>query len=221
MWSVSTNRTTRAQPFTFSDLLNLQNETLAHEQLSLGPTHHLGTLLFAEVEPVITLGQRQVAWNETPPALQKLVEEGKVSVLPGERGGNETWHGPGQWICFVLAPLEKWVGDSRGVRKAVLQTLTRILPLIQSYVPEAQIEEGPRLGIWSPQGKLVSIGIKIQNGWMKSGFAVNVVPTATSFLGINPCGLDAQPDFLFRNRVVQDHWVEKFADFPSKIVEIL
>ena len=61
MWSVSTNRTTRTRPFTFNDLLNLQNETLAHEQMGLGPSHHLGALLFAEVDPVVTLGQKQVA----------------------------------------------------------------------------------------------------------------------------------------------------------------
>ena len=91
-WFVSINQTTPERPFTFLDLQALQNEAILNEK---------PTLIFAEVEPVITLGQRQVAWDQIPPKLG----QSSIPVVPGERGGNETWHGPGQWICFMVAPL--------------------------------------------------------------------------------------------------------------------
>lgn len=203
MWSVYTNRTTATHPFTFIDLQNLQNQMIASDTRAL---------LFAEVEPVITLGQKQVAWNQSLVTRAELT----VPVVPGERGGNETWHGPGQWVCFVVAPLEEWVGDKTAVKKAVCKTLTKILPVIQEFVPEAKVEEGDRLGIWSPLGKIASIGIKIQNGWMKSGFSVNVFPTSESFRSINPCGLDARPDFLLSKNFQKSDWNKVFEELPLK-----
>jgi lipoate-protein ligase B len=214
MWSVSIRRTCAEHPFSFSDLIKLQSERL--EVLN---QFQESELLFAEVNPTVTLGARQV-YHE--PELAERFKRSGVDVVSGERGGNETWHGPGQWIGFVLTPLAEYTGDPRGVRKAVHQTLHLLEPLLQSYLPSIHFEDGDRLGLWSDRGKVVSIGIKIRGHYTSSGFAVNCIPNPNAFLGLNPCGIGgAQPDFLFRDfRDDPERLEREFVNLPNKILRI-
>lgn len=189
MWSVFIKRTEKFAPYTFSDLLKDQEEWFSTRE-NWFPSKGHGVLLLSELDPVITLGTRQL--NDT----QKF-EGLSIKWAPGDRGGNETWHGLGQWVGFVITPLEQFTGDSKGVRKSVYKILNLLLPLVQEYLPDAKILEGEELGIWTPRGKVVSVGIKVRRGWMNSGFSVNVFATPESFLGINPCGVKgAAPDYL-------------------------
>lgn len=203
MWSVCINRHSPSSPFTFNDLLGLQDRVL-----EIGEP----TLLFAEVAPTITLGNRQ-----NPAQFEALKSEG-IEVVSGQRGGLETWHGPGQWVGFVVCPIEKLAGDSRGVRKAVHAILNTVLAVVRKTEPAARIEEGERLGIWSDRGKLVSVGIRVKNGWVTSGFALNVIPSPVSFSRIHPCGLsDSQPDFLLKNRTNPAEWAVLFEGLPAQL----
>ncbi len=212
------NRTSLEKPFTFSNLLELQTKVL-----ELIRPQNQSALLFAEVDPIITLGNRQAADEKANEStIQKFKSQG-LRWMAGERGGNETWHGPGQWVGFILTPLEVFTGDSKGVRKAVYQILENVLRVVQEYEPHAQIEEGDRLGIWSPTsaihtgGKLVSVGIKVKQGYVTSGFAINCHAHELSFLGINPCGIaGAKPDFLFKNLDSNQAQIE-FEKLPSKL----
>jgi lipoate-protein ligase B len=191
MWSVSTNRHSEFHPFHFQDLLNLQDSELVKLRLTTA-----SALLFAEVAPVVTVGRRQLQ----DPAERLRLESLGIELISGERGGNETWHGPGQWIGFVLTPLLSFTGDAMGVRKAVYRILGYTLEIAKLYEPTAHLREGPELGIWSTRGKLVSVGIKINRGYITSGFSLNCIPSESAFLGINPCGiLGAQPDFILAN----------------------
>ncbi|NDG84220.1 MAG: hypothetical protein EBX52_04180 [Proteobacteria bacterium] len=179
-------------------MISLQDEVL----VKLRPVRG-SALLFAELPSTVTLGARQVLSGSPRIGVLKAdaLRARSVEVVSGERGGNETWHGPGQWVGFVLTPLLEFTGDSKGVRRAVHQILDRVLPVARAYVPEAEIEEGSRLGIWSQQGKLCSVGIKIRDGYTSSGFALNCIPHPDAFFGMDPCGIEgARPDFLFRDR---------------------
>ncbi len=212
MWSVSINRHSAESPFTFSDLLRLQAEWLER----LRPKQE-SAILFAEVPPTVTLGARQMYEEETRSRFQAL---GEVDLIAGERGGNETWHGPGQWVGFILSPLDVFTGDSKGVRKAVYRILESVERVGKRYVPELHLEEGNRLGLWSNRGKIVSVGIKIRGGYVSSGFSLNCIPQKEAFSGINPCGIaDSIPDFLFQNSVAPEKWQDEFEKIPSLIVE--
>jgi len=150
-------------------------------------------LLFGELAPVITVGRRQLQDVSERSRLEAL----GIDLVSGERGGNETWHGPGQWVGFVLTPLLDFTGDKMGVRKAVYLILKNTLEVVRFYQPEARLKEGAELGIWSEHGKLVSVGIKISQGYVTSGFAINCIPSDAAFMGIFPCGIrDARPDFI-------------------------
>lgn len=203
MWSVCINRHSPAAPFTFNDLLKLQDRVRAAGE---------PTLLFAELAPTVTLGNRQ-----DPAAFDSLRARG-IEVVRGERGGLETWHGPGQWVGFVVCPIERLVGDARGVRRAVERILEAVAAVVREYEPGVRREEGDRLGLWSDRGKLVSIGIRVREGWVTSGFALNVIRTPDSFGHIHPCGLaDARPDFLFEGRVGAGEWAAQFEGLPGRI----
>lgn len=203
MWSVCINRHSKESPFTFQDLIDLQDRVLERAE---------PTLIFAELAPTVTLGNRQ-----DPEAFESLRRQG-IDVVRGHRGGLETWHGPGQWVGFVVTPIERLAGDSRGVRKAVHAILGAVQGVVRDFEPKSRVEEGDRLGVWSDAGKLVSIGIRVKNGWVTSGFALNVIPQLESFLGIQPCGLqDAAPDFLFKNRLNQADWSKSFENLPARL----
>jgi lipoate-protein ligase B len=209
--SVFIERTSEQAPFRFEDLLRLQDEVLAQIRVNSE-----SALVFAELAPVVTVGRRQLNDSHELSRLKTL----GIEIVSGERGGNETWHGPGQWTCFVLTPLKSFTGDALGVRKAVHRILGHTLTLTQKYLSDSHLREGSELGIWSTEGKLVSVGIKINNGYITSGFAVNCIPNPNAFLGINPCGIsNARPDFLFRE-LAGDALDAEFLKLPSLIREI-
>jgi lipoate-protein ligase B len=229
MWSVFTNRHTPEHPFHFQDLLELQARVLQELQARVlqelqAPTlrdpqaRGDSALLLAELPPTLTLGARQL---QDPGVLAFF--QGRITgvdLVPGERGGNETWHGPGQWVGFVLTRLDRFTGDPKGVRRAVHRILELLLPVAQQYVPNARIEEGARLGIWSDRGKIASIGIKIRNGYTSSGFALNCIPRREAFQGVDPCGIaGAAPDFLFRESVRPEQWDREFEKIPGFLWE--
>ncbi len=212
MWSVYIDRHSPEHPFRFSDLLKLQDEVLE----SLRPNRG-SAILFAELAPTLTLGARQIHLGDERTAYLRTLP---IEVVAGERGGNETWHGPGQWVGFVLTPLLEFAGHERGVRVAVMKMLALLEPVARIYLPEAAIEDGARLGIWSPRGKVASIGIKIRDGYTSSGFAINCVPNPAAFLGIDPCGIaSARPDFLFSDSVSPEKWEQEFLRIPNLIQE--
>ena len=218
MWSVSINRS-----ISFPQLLELQEEKL----LLLKPNLE-SMLLFAELKPTITLGSRQIHANaelERVAGIRARARHAGISIEHGERGGNETWHGPGQWVAFVITPLEKFTGDSKGVRKAVCNILGNVKEVVKEYVPDAVTEEGDRMGVWSAvdqnAGKIVSVGIKIKSGYITSGFSLNCHPSEFSFTGINPCGIaGARPDFIFEGRLPKEKWTSEFELIPAKILAI-
>jgi len=212
MWSVFINRHSPEHPFRFEDLISLQDGVL--EQLR--PVRGCA-LLFAELPSTITLGARQL--HSGSPRVD-AIRSREVSVVSGERGGNETWHGPGQWVGFVLAPLLEFTGDSKGVRRAVHLILESVLPVAKLYLPESRIEEGSRLGIWSDAGKLCSVGIKVRDGYTSSGFALNCIPHPDAFAGLDPCGIEgARPDFLFRDLGDGVRRALEFEKIPELLLE--
>ncbi len=153
-----------------------------------------GAILLSELAPVITVGRR------TTPGDFKLdraaLAERGVEVLDVDRGGLATYHGPGQWVLFVVDSLERLTGDRKGVRIAVEKLLELAVEVARRVEPRAEIREGLEMGVWGSQGKLASVGIHVEQGILLHGLALNVFATETSFLGIRPCGLDAQPEFL-------------------------
>lgn len=177
------------RPWRYSDLDRRQEAVRA--ELLRNPARP-GSLLLSEVAPVITLGRRARPEAELTAPAEHYSDRG-IEILPTGRGGLATYHGPGQWVLFVVDRLERLTGDPRGVRRAVEGLLRIALTTCRDREPRAELRDGPRTGVWGPRGKLASVGVQVEDGVLLHGLCVNGYATAESFYGLRPCGLDAAP----------------------------
>jgi lipoate-protein ligase B len=153
-----------------------------------------GALLLNEVAPVITMGRRTPCSDLVVP--DGALRDRGIEVVKTDRGGLATYHGPGQWVLFVVDRLDALTGDSRGVRLVVNGLLGIAESVASEYGMKAEIRDGAMTGVWTPKGKIAAVGIHIEQGVVLHGLSFNVFRTPESFFGIRPCGLDAAVDFV-------------------------
>lgn len=159
-----------------------------------------GALLLSELSPVVTLGKRAREEIELSLSREALGRLG-IGVERAGRGGLATYHGPGQWVLFVVDSLERLTGDPRGVRRAVEGLLEAGRSAALPWDETLEIRSGPETGVWSGRGgKVISVGIQIEKGILLHGLAVNGFPTSRSFQGLRPCGLSgARVGYLLKD----------------------
>jgi lipoyl(octanoyl) transferase len=132
-------------------------------------------LLHFEPEAVITLGLRSHD-EQTPPS---------VPVLKVDRGGEATYHGHGQAVFFPAIHLPS---AGLGVRDWVKFLLTVTHETVSRFgIPSQMRLDTP--GLFTRNGKLAAIGLKIQKGWNRHGLALNVKGDLLPFEKIRPCGV--------------------------------
>ncbi|MGA2198325.1 MAG: lipoyl(octanoyl) transferase LipB [Nitrososphaerales archaeon] len=135
------------------------------------------TLILVEHEHVITLGRKTTAENFKPLG---------VPVFEVERGGDATYHGPGQLVGYPVIKMK--VPDV----KNFLRALEEVLILASG---KFSIDAGRRenhTGVWVGEKKLASIGVAVTNWVTYHGFALNVNTEMSYFRLIKPCGLDPE-----------------------------
>lgn len=141
------------------------------------------TLVFTEHEPVFTLGVRSGAeahllWDEA-----ELARRG-ITVVTTNRGGDITYHGPGQIVGYPiisLAPRKDLHAYLRFVEQVLINT-------VGTFGLAAARRPG-KTGIWLGPRKIAAIGIAVKKWTTFHGFALNVNPDLTAFAGIVPCGI--------------------------------
>jgi lipoyl(octanoyl) transferase len=143
------------------------------------------TLIFTEHEPVFTLGLRagseqHLVWNEA-----RLADQG-IDVVRSNRGGDITYHGPGQIVGYPIVSLA-----ARKDLHAYLRFLEQVLiNAVGSLGLAASRREG-KTGIWLGTRKVAAIGVAVRRWVAYHGFALNVSPDLSHFDGIVPCGIAA------------------------------
>lgn len=144
------------------------------------------TLLFVEHPKVFTLGRKTPGVRE----LEKLPTEiGGVPVFPVERGGEATYHGPGQLVAYPIFLLDLMRTGPRKFLRLMEESLVQTL---KHYGIEAYWIEG-KTGVWlkNDQGlerKIASLGIAVRRSVSYHGLALNVNNDLTPFQWISPCG---------------------------------
>lgn len=138
------------------------------------------TLLLMEHPAVYTIGAGGNRANLLDP---------ESTVLRTNRGGDITWHGPGQLVGYPLVNLAERGQDLHCWLRFIEELLIRTVA--ESGV-EAWRVPG-RTGVWSARGKLASIGVGVRRWVTMHGFALNVDPDLAPFARINPCGLPGCP----------------------------
>jgi lipoyl(octanoyl) transferase len=120
-----------------------------------------------------------------------LIDAGRFPVFETGRGGQYTYHGPGQRVGYVLLDLKKR-SDKPDIRAFVKQLEHWLINTLAHFGVTGRIEEG-RVGVWvsTPQGekKIAALGIRLQQWVTTHGVALNVHPDLSHYAGIVPCGL--------------------------------
>lgn len=140
-------------------------------------------LLLLEHEPTVTLG-RGTRSSSLPIAVEQLERQG-LTVVEVERGGDVTWHGPGQLVGYPIMNLKRHREDLHWYLRQVEEAL--ILTLGQLAIP-AERNTG-YTGVWTNGRKIASIGIHVRQWVTTHGFALNVANQLSQFDLIVPCGI--------------------------------
>jgi lipoate-protein ligase B len=135
------------------------------------------TLVVVEHDHVITLGRKTSIYN---------TKEQPIPVYSVERGGDATYHGPGQIVFYPIMYLK-----DRDVRKFVYMLEETIINSVEKFGIKAGRLEGHR-GVWYNGKKLASIGLAVENWVTYHGFALNVNTDLSYFNLIRPCGLEPE-----------------------------
>jgi len=133
-------------------------------------------LWFVEHFPVYTQGQAGKA--------EHILSAGNIPVVQTDRGGQVTYHGPGQLVVYVLLNLKS---RSYGVREMVIRLEHAVIALLAHYgVVAYGRRDAP--GGYVEGAKIAALGLRVSRGYTYHGFALNVNPDLAPFQGINPCG---------------------------------
>ena len=144
------------------------------------------TLVFTEHEPVFTLGMRRGAEANLVWTPAELARAG-IAVEKTNRGGDITYHGPGQIVGYPIVSLAR-----RADLHAYLRLLEEVLiHSVAAFGLLARRREG-LTGIWVGQRKIAAIGVAVRRWVTYHGFALNVEPDLAHFAGIVPCGIGAK-----------------------------
>ena len=141
------------------------------------------TLVLTEHDPVFTIGRRKFAdqhlkWGA------KLLEETGIEVEETNRGGDITYHGPGQMVGYPIISLAH-KKDLHHYLRDLEEALIRTLAHFGLFCDR---REG-MTGIWIEKRKIAAMGIAVKQWVTYHGFALNVCPDLNHFNGIVPCGI--------------------------------
>ncbi|MCS0336268.1 lipoyl(octanoyl) transferase LipB [Vibrio diabolicus] len=131
-----------------------------------------------EHNPVFTQGQAGKA--------EHLINTGDIPVVQSDRGGQVTYHGPGQLVAYFLINLRR---KKLGVRDLVTTIENLVINTLKAYnIDSAARHDAP--GVYVDGKKICSLGLRIRKGCSFHGLALNVNMDLTPFLRINPCGYE-------------------------------
>ncbi|MDE1887905.1 MAG: lipoyl(octanoyl) transferase LipB [Gammaproteobacteria bacterium] len=132
---------------------------------------------FLEHPPVFTLG--------VTGKMEHVLAPGDIPVIHIDRGGQVTYHGPGQLVVYPLVDLKRLGLGVRALVEAIERSV--IETLAEFGIPALARREAP--GVYTPDGrKLASLGLRVRHGCTYHGLAFNVAMDLEPFTRINPCG---------------------------------
>ena len=133
-------------------------------------------LWVVEHQAVFTQGQAGKA--------EHILQNTTIPIVQSDRGGQVTYHGPGQIVLYCLVNLKN---QGISVREFVSLMEQEVIALLQSYGVEAALKDGAP-GVYVEGKKIASLGLRVKKGCTYHGLSLNVDMDMSPFLMINPCG---------------------------------
>ena len=140
----------------------------------------LDQLWLVEHPPVFTQGQAGKA--------EHLLVPGDIPVVQSDRGGQVTYHGPGQLVAYPLLDLRRLKMGVRDLVTAIEQTIVATLAYYQIEAFPKSDAPGVYVNMEGRIDKIASLGLRVRRGCSFHGLALNVAMDLSPFLRINPCG---------------------------------
>lgn len=161
---------------------------------SLGTTNYLETLEGMKTHLISDDFQNEIWMLEHPPVFtlgtaadkQHVLDAKNIPVIQSDRGGEVTYHGPGQLVIYLMIDVKKSKLGPNSLVKT-LQEFTRTL--LANYAIESNFVDGAP-GVYVNGKKIASIGLRISKGKTYHGISINVDMDLTPFSYINPCGYE-------------------------------
>src|SRR5437660_6380572 len=160
-------------------------------------------LLLLDHPPVPTLGRGGDARNRL--AAPEILQSQRVRYYETTRGGDITYHGPGQLVGYPILHLGE---GNRDVRKYVSKLEEVLIRTVGEYGITATRAEGKR-GIWVDNEKIAAIGVRIARWVTSHGFALNVRTNLEHFRLITPCGIRGRGVTAIANEVGREIAIEE------------
>lgn len=130
----------------------------------------------------------------TSAKMEDLVDADQFPVFETGRGGQYTYHGPGQRVAYIMLDLKKR-SDAPDIRKFVKQLERLIIQTLAEFDIDGFAAEG-RIGVWvqdgSREAKIAALGIRVRHWVTFHGISINVNPDLSHFNGIIPCGISPE-----------------------------
>ena len=164
----------------YADALELQEELVRKRRAGEVPD----TLILVEHPHVLTMGSS----TDTAHILVDEAERDRLGIElhAAGRGGDVTYHGPGQLVAYPILDLKP---DRKDLHRYLRDLEHVLMRVSDSYGVSAQRSEDGT-GVWTETGKLAAIGIRVSSGWITShGIALNVRTALEYFDTIVPCGI--------------------------------
>jgi len=163
----------------YGEAFELQRQLVAERKQGLIPDQ----LLLLEHPHVITLGRN--GHREHLLAGEEILSRAGIAFHPTDRGGDITYHGPGQLVGYPILDLREWQRDVglyvRGIEQVIIDTLADF-GIAAGRIPKLT-------GVWVDGRKIAAIGVHISRWVTSHGFALNVNTDLEYFQYIVPCGL--------------------------------
>lgn len=137
------------------------------------------TILLLEHDPVYTIGR-----TRDQSSLKEAAAQG-LNVVEINRGGQATYHGPGQLVGYLILDLNSYGRDLHTYLRALEDAL---IAACQDFGIDAGRREG-LTGVWIENRKIASIGVGVKKWISMHGFAINVASDVSGFTAIVPCGI--------------------------------
>ncbi|MBA2710455.1 MAG: lipoyl(octanoyl) transferase LipB [Tatlockia sp.] len=153
---------------------------------------------------------------------EHILNPNSIPVIKSDRGGQVTYHGPGQLVAYVLLDIQR---RKLGIRTLVSQ-LEEILINVLDHLQIKGSTQCGAPGVYVDEKKIASIGLRVKNGRTYHGIALNVAMDLAPFTGINPCGFaklkmtqisDYAPDANIEtvSRILTDSFISRLGNNAS------
>jgi lipoate-protein ligase B len=161
------------------------------------------TLLLLEHPNTYTLGK--IAEKNNLVGSEDYLKKNNISVYDIDRGGDITYHGPGQIVGYPIINLEQWKKDTHKYLRALEEVIMNSC-IVYGLSPK---RDSKYTGVWIGEKKIAAIGIKVSRWVTMHGFAFNVNTDLNMFKGIIPCGINDKDVTSLKNELGKNIPVEE------------